>query len=254
MAGPAMAGAGAPGKPGCGIRRAGTSRVTAVGAVAVLRALSGLRKRADFRAGVVAVSQYNVRYGLQLLPAFAVFVPLGIAFVVQSAMKIRRVEVSWDKWAPVAAMVSVFVLVISSYGAIWRAQPICYREADINMHGRVALDRQLAGWLKSLPPDSTLLMYLGEHSGALEQAGFPLRQTINEGNHRMWKRPVDPEGLWDRALADPATYADYAIGFDGDPVWAAAEDRHLKALVVIHTTGQPRAAVFQGRTQARGNN
>jgi hypothetical protein len=196
-------------------------------------------------------SEYNVRYGLQLLPAFAVFVPPGIDFLVQSAIKIRQVEVSWSKWAPVMALASVFVLVIASYGAIWRAEPICYREAEVNMHGRVALDQQLAGWLKSLPSDSTLLMYLGEHSGALEQAGVPLRRTINEGNHQVWKRPVDPDGLWERALADPEANADYAIGFEGDPVWAAAEDRHLKALVVIHTTGQPRAAVFQGRTQAR---
>jgi len=197
-------------------------------------------------------SQYNVRYGLQLLPAFAVFVPLGIAFLVESAIKIRQAEVSWSKWAPVASMAVVFVMVLASYGAIWRAEPICYREAESNMRGRVAVDRQLAGWLKSLPSDSTLLMYLGEHSGALEQAGIPLRRTINEGNHRVWKQPVDPEGLWERALADPEANADYAIGFDGDPVWAAAQDRHLKALVVIHTTGQPRAGVFQGRTQARG--
>jgi len=196
-------------------------------------------------------SQYNLRYGLQLLPAFAVFVPLGIAFLVQSAIRIRQVEVSWSKWAPVVSLAAVFVLVLASYGAIWRAQPICYREAEHNMRGRVAVDRQLAGWIKSLPSDSTLLMYLGEHSGALEQAGIPLRRTINEGNHRVWKRPVDPEGLWERALADPEANADYAIGFDGDPVWAAAQDRHLKALVVIHTTGQPRAGIFQGRTQTR---
>src|SRR5208282_2716338 len=43
-------------------------------------------------------SQYNVRYGLQLLPAFAVFVPLGIFFVVQSAARIPRLEV-WNRWA-----------------------------------------------------------------------------------------------------------------------------------------------------------
>ena len=35
-------------------------------------------------------SKYNLRYGLQLLPAFAVFVPLAIAFIVRSAAKIRR--------------------------------------------------------------------------------------------------------------------------------------------------------------------
>ncbi len=118
------------------------------------------------------------------------------------------------------------------------------------MRGRVSLDRQLAGWIKSLPPDSTLLMYLGEHVGALEQAGVPLRRVINESNHRVWKRPLDPEGLWERALANPAAYADYPVGFEGDPVWAAAKDQHLLALVEIHTMGQPRAAIFQGRAQA----
>jgi len=34
--------------------------------------------------------------------------------------------------------------------------------------------------------------------GALEQAGIPLRRTINEGNHRVWKYPLDPDGLWER--------------------------------------------------------
>jgi len=199
-------------------------------------------------------SLYNLRYGLQLLPAFAVFVPMGIAFVVESAIKVPRLrpETSWSKWAPVIMMATVLTLVTASYAAIWRADPICYREAAINMRGRVAVDRQLASWLKSLPADSTLLMYLGAHSGALEEAGIPFRRVINEGNHRVWRQPVDEQGLWEQALADPAGYADYAVGFDGDPVWKAAEDSHLKALVEIHTTGEPRAAIFQGRTRARG--
>ncbi len=196
-------------------------------------------------------SQYNVRYGLQLLPAFAVFVPLGISFLSQSAGKIPRIKVAWSRWADAATFLTVVALAVTSYGAIWRADPICYREAAINMRGRVALDGQLAGWIKSLPADSTLLMYLGEHVGALEQAGIPLRRVINEGNHRVWKRPVDPEGLWERALAEPMEYVDYLVGFEGDPVWTAAKNQRLTALVEIHTTGQPRAAIFQGRTQGR---
>ena len=197
-------------------------------------------------------SQYNLRYGLQLLPAFALFVPLGIAYIIQSAAKLPRFQASWKRWTDAATLLTILVLVMAGYGMIWRADPICYREAAINMRGRVALDRQLAGWIKSLPPDSTLLMYLGEHVGALEQAGVPLRRVINEGNHRVWKRPADPEGLWERALADPASYADFVVGFDGDPVWAAAENHRLRALVEIHTTGQPPTAIFQGRVQARG--
>jgi len=196
-------------------------------------------------------SHYNLRYGLQLLPAFAAFVPMGIAFLVQSAATIRRAEVSWSRWAVTVTLLGLLVLGVTSYGAIWRADPICYREAAVNMRGRMALDGQLAGWIKSLPPDSTLLMYLGEHVGALEEAGIPLRRVINEGNHRVWKQPRDSEGLWERALADPSDYADYAVGFEGDPVWTAAKNHGLKALVEIHTTGQPRAVIFQGRAQGR---
>jgi hypothetical protein len=196
-------------------------------------------------------SQYNVRYGLQLLPAFAVFVPLGIPFLWRSVGKIPRFQTAWSRWRDAATFLSVVALTVTNYAAIWRADPICYREAAINMRGRVALDAQLASWIKSLPADSTLLMYFGEHVGALEQAGIPLRRVINEGNHRAWKRPVDPEGLWERALADPAGYADYLVGFEGDPVWMVAQNQRLMALVEIHTTGQPRAAIFQGRALGR---
>jgi hypothetical protein len=196
-------------------------------------------------------SHYNVRYGLQLLPAFAVFVPLGIQFIVQSAARIPQVRASWRRWADAATFATVFVLAITTYSAIWRADPICYREATINMRGRVALDAQLADWITKFPPDSTLLMYLGEHAGALEKAGIPLRRVINEGNHRVWMQPVDPEGLWERALADPGAYADWVVGFEGDPVWTAATQQHLAALVEIHTTGQPPVVIFQGRLPER---
>jgi hypothetical protein len=112
------------------------------------------------------------------------------------------------------------------------------------MRGRVALDTQLARWIESFPSNSTLLMFLGEHAGALEQAGIPLRRTINEGNHRVWEQPEDENGLWERALANPSAYADYMIAFAGDPVWQSAKDHHLTALVEIHTMVQPPAAIF----------
>ena len=59
-------------------------------------------------------------------------------------------------------------------------------------------------------------MDLGEHVGVMEQAGIPLRQVVNNENHRPWKRPTDPDGLWERALADPPRYVDFVIAFDGD--------------------------------------
>jgi hypothetical protein len=194
-------------------------------------------------------SYYNIRYGLELLPAFAVFGILGIIYVLESAAKLAQGRASLTRWTNTAVLASAFILAAASYAAIWRADPICYREAAINSRGRVALDKQLATWLNSLPSNSRLLMYLGEHVGALERAAIPLQRVINEGNHRTWRQPTDPEGLWEHALDDPARYADFVIGFEGDPAWNAAKTHHLPALVEIHTTGQPPVAVFRGRTQ-----
>ena len=90
-------------------------------------------------------------------------------------------------------------------------------------------------------------MYLGDHVGALQDAGIPLRRVINEGNHRTWKRPSDPDGLWERALADPSRYADYVVGMRGDPVWRAAQQQTLEAMAQIEVPGQPPATIYRTR-------
>jgi hypothetical protein len=105
----------------------------------------------------------------------------------------------------------------------------------------------LASWLKSLPPNSTLLMYLGDHVGAIERAGIPLSHVINEGNHRTWKQPADPQGMWEQALADPAAHADFALAFEGDPVWQALRDRHYEEVVEVEVTGQARGILYRMR-------
>lgn len=146
------------------------------------------------------------------------------------------------------AGVAMLGLITASYASVWRAQPICYREAWVNSRSRIALETELALNLQLLPHDATILMYLGDHVGALQRAGIPLRQTINEGNHLPWKKPSDPEGLWERALADPHRYADYVVAIDRDPVASAVQNdvqkRELTSMVVIHTEGQPLATIY----------
>jgi hypothetical protein len=184
-------------------------------------------------------SHYNLRYGLQLLPAFAAALALLVNLGGRSE--------GWKPRLRLACVLCVFVLVIASYASIWRAGPVSLKEAQINMRARNQLETRLAIWLQTLPPDSTLLMYLGDHVGAVQQAGIPLKRVINEGNHRTWKQPDDPEGLWERALADPAQYADYVVAFEGDRVWQAVESRHLQEVVEIHITGQARAVLYRAR-------
>jgi len=142
------------------------------------------------------------------------------------------------------------IFVATSYASIWKA-PACFTEAAINSRGRIAVERELADFIKALPPDSTLLMYLGNHVGALQQAGVPLRRVINEGNHRTWKQPADLDGLWERALADPAKYADFVIAFEGDAVSSGVQKRDLVSLAVIHVSGEPAATIYRTRAPAR---
>ena len=184
-------------------------------------------------------SHYNVRYGLQLLPAFSATIAILVYMTIQAH--------SWNRKLRMAILAMLFAVVSVSYASVWYAGPVSLKEAQVNMRSRNEIEKQLAAWLQKLPADSTLLMYLGDHVGALQQAGIPLAHTINEGNHRTWKQPADSDGLWERALADPAHYADYAVASEGDVVWQAARERRLPALVVLHTTGQAAVTVYRAR-------
>jgi hypothetical protein len=182
-------------------------------------------------------SYYNVRFGLELLPAFAAMIAVTIYFLLRFS----------QNHAAKVAIVLVIAMVSASYVSIWKAQPICFREASTNSRSRIALETELASTLSVLPQNSTFLMYLGDHVGALQRAGISLRRTINEGDHRPWKRPSDPEGLWERALADPQKYADFVIAFDEDPVAKAVRGKGLTSIQVIHAYGQPAATIYWTR-------
>jgi hypothetical protein len=180
-------------------------------------------------------SSYNVRYGLQLLPLFSVTAALATYFLLRLAQ---------NKIAKTAVVSAALVLLAASYATVWWAQPACFREAWVNSRTRIAFETELASNLKKLPHDSSLLVYLGDHVGALEQAGIPLRRTINEGNHRPWKAPSDREGLWERALANPSQYVDFVVAVDGDPVALGVQKQGLSSLLVIRTAGQPPATIY----------
>jgi hypothetical protein len=174
-------------------------------------------------------TRYNVRYGLEILPVFAVFTTLAAYFIADYFQQVKQK----------ATVITAFaVLVVASYGFIWR-DPVCYQEAWINSRTRIAVEAEIASNLKKLPRDANILMYLGDHVGALQNAGIPLRRVINEGNHRTWKQPSDPDGLWERALENPGRYADYVVASQGDEISLHAQKDQLTSIAVIHVSGQP---------------
>ncbi|HEX6806069.1 MAG TPA: hypothetical protein VF133_20510 [Terriglobales bacterium] len=181
-------------------------------------------------------SYYNARYGIELLPAFAVLTAIAAYGLIRFAGSTK------SRFVIAAAFLAV---IVTSYVEVVSARPVSYQEAAVNSRSRVALQTQLASILRTLPPDSTFLMYLGDHVGALQRAGIPLSQVINEGNHRPWKRPTDPQGLWERALAHPASFADFVIAFDNDAVASAVNKAELDPFLILHIVGQPPATIYR---------
>jgi hypothetical protein len=199
---------------------------------------------------------YNLRYGLQLLPLFAVSTALALCAVVVMVAPVgdskERLLPSLKRWPDTNLLRRGFIagtlaIVALSYGFVWRAQPLCFKEAWINSRTRLALESSVARALADFPHDSRYLMYVGDHVGALQQAGIPLRQVVNEGNHRPWKKPVDPQGLWEQALADPAQHVDFVIAYEGDAVDRLVDKDGLRLFTEIHTVGQARARIYTAR-------
>jgi len=173
-------------------------------------------------------SYYNVRYGLELLPVFAVFIAVVAGTVFKAAgHPVLKTAASWVLLAAVAA----------AYLSAYREKPITLREAQVNSRERIPIERALAGYLAALPQGATLLMYESDHVGALQQAGIPLRQVISEWGH--------PE--WENALISPPGAADYVVACEGDPVSLAVQHRlaELPRIVSFGTDEKSRCSIYQ---------
>jgi hypothetical protein len=172
-------------------------------------------------------SYYNVRYGLEVLPVFAVFPVVAVAQLIEHTRSSLRTTV----------VCALIIIVSASYISVYAGVPITLREAQVNSRDRNYQEQGLASVLVQLPPNSTLLMYEAEHAGALRLAGIPLRHVISEAEH--------PD--WEIALLDPAHHSDYAIGCKGDPVWLAVRSRRadFTDLVTVSAPGQASCTVYK---------
>jgi len=191
-------------------------------------------------------SYYNVRYGLELLPAIAVFA--GLLPWAVSCLKRRQLTLG-----ATGAMLLVTMLAYSS--SLWcfscRAQgrdvsgnpdrrgmiPVCYREAWANSRSRMALEEQISEALIEIPPDATVLMYTSDYVGALQSAGIHLNRVISECT-RMY---------WDSARNAPFAGADYIVAVAGDPVAEAVRinPRGLTKVAILRTMGKPDVTIYR---------
>jgi hypothetical protein len=171
-------------------------------------------------------SYYNVRYGLQMLPAVAVFTGLLVDLGAKIFPRSR-------------CLTACVLLIITglSYGTVWRRKPIMLREAEVNGAARLQFDQKLASELYNLPDSATIMMDCSAHSGAVQLAGIPFRRVLRESN--------PPE--WEIALTEPAKSADYVVAIDQDAVAHSVRlfPKNLEMLTVISSQGQPKATIYR---------
>ena len=175
-------------------------------------------------------SYYNSRYGMELLPALAIFAFVAIAFLE------RRMNVSQPLPARLLHPLVLSLVAINTVVMMYKV-PLVLKEAIVNSITRVAFEKAIAQELQSFPQGVPILMYNSDHVGALQQAGRSLRQTLNEGDYDSWHA----------ALEAPAERAAYVIAIAGDPVSnaVAAHPDGLTELTVLCTSGQPCARVYR---------
>jgi Dolichyl-phosphate-mannose-protein mannosyltransferase len=175
-------------------------------------------------------SYYNSRYGMEMLPALALYACFALAWLQERLRSEKPL---------VARLLHPVVLSLIAVNAVFMMYnvPLVLKEAKANSTTRIAFETALARELKSYPQGVPILMYNSDHVGALQQAGIPLRQTLNEGDYDSWKA----------ALARPAESAAYVVAIAGDQV-SEAVAKHpdgLTELTVLCTTGQPCARTYR---------
>jgi len=202
-------------------------------------------------------SYYNARYGMELLPALAVFACLAVAALesrwtaapaqARPGSLLYPVALGLTVLNPLAMIFGTTVcqqivrLVRHRRSAVFAiySPPLVLKEAIVNSTTRVPFERNIALFLDELPPGSTILMQESDHIGALQDAGIPLRQTINETD---WDS-------WHAALEDPAGHAAFIVAFEGDAVAkaVAAHPDGLLEVTIIGGTGQRSAHIYQSQ-------
>jgi hypothetical protein len=182
-------------------------------------------------------SWYNTRYGMEMLPAFA----LSLAFLI--ACLPDWLAARWPtiaRWIPIG----VAVLLVANSAVLFRARPIVLDEAIANSRTRIPFEVAYAHALELLPQNSILLAYTSDHIGAFQRAGVALKRTINETDYYQWQP----------ALKDPAKAADFIIATEGDKVAqaVASKPEGLKLINIVCSTGQPCVRIYSSDRHSTG--
>jgi len=155
-------------------------------------------------------SFYNTRYGMEMLPGFALGVAFAAGFLISAAREFK------PKLVLYATTVLLAAVVLCDWSVL-RDRPLTYIEGTKNIESRRTFEEEIPPVLRSLVaqhPGSPVLMGTSVYPNLVAFTGIPLRQTINESDR----------GYFSDALANPAKHAAIVVAFDGDEI-----DKAVKA-------------------------
>ena len=182
-------------------------------------------------------SWYNLRYGMELLPAFA----LGLGFAAQfvlAAVNEFKPRVINPRWERCAAGI-LFAVVALNAAQMLRERPQVYVEGTKIIEARRPYDLEIPPALRALlaeRPQGVVLMNTSVFPEIVAFTGIPLRQTINESDLEIYRT----------ALTAPAAHAAIVLAFDGDEIDRAvrAHPQGLTAVRRFSTPGKPAGAIY----------
>ncbi len=181
-------------------------------------------------------SFYNTRYGLELLPAFA----LGVGFA--AGFLLAAVREFMPKAGPVLVGLMMAIVAVNT-AEMLRERPLVYVEGTKNLESRQAFVVEIPPVMRALlacRPGGEVLMNTSVYPQIVAFSGIPLRQTINEGDQL----------LYTNALAAPAEHAAVVLAFAGDQIDSAvkAHPAGLREVGRFAAPGQPPATLYVSDT------
>jgi len=183
-------------------------------------------------------SYYNLRYGLELLPALALALGFSAQFVL-AAVREFKPRLRNRSWQSITTTILLALCLINSIQML-RERPAVYVEgtknADAHRPYEETIPPVLRGLLATRPGDPVLTTTSFDPL-IIARTGIPLRQTINESD--LW--------IWDTALSSPASHAAFILAYDGDDVDHAVRLRpeHLTVVRRFTAPGQPAATIYR---------
>jgi hypothetical protein len=174
-------------------------------------------------------SYYNLRYGIELLPAVALALGFAAQFCLAAVRQFKSHAAQAKLTNYSAAM--LFLLVGLNAYKMLRERPLVYMEGTKNILAHRPYELAIPPVLRAFlaeHPDAVLLMDTSIDPEIVALTGIPLRQTINESDLEIYRD----------ALSAPASHAALVLAYDGDEIDRAVHD-HPAGLTMYRRFSAP---------------